>query len=84
MSTLVTDVEGSYENERSGPFQVGLSSGSSRIGLGVSNQLVVLAAAINNTPGPQYIHLGVSLTPDQAETIGRALIEHADKVRSRA
>lgn len=83
MSTLVTEIEGSYKNEKDGPFQVGVSSGSERVGLGASNQLAIVAAVSEKKPTPKHKEFGLSLTPDQAEEIGRALIEHAERVRAR-
>lgn len=76
MSALTVEVEAGYDHD--GPFVVGVNSGTKRVGLGASNQF----AAMTNL-NVEYHSIQMSLTPDQAEQIGRALIEHAEAVRER-
>lgn len=84
MNGRIENVEGSYGHEEEGPYAIGVSSGASRIGLGVSNQMAVVTAVLEQRPAPRPRDMGLSLTPDQAERLGRELIEHAEKVRARA
>ena len=84
MNGRIENVEGSYGYEKDGAYAIGVSSGASRIGLGVSNQMAVITAVLEGRPTPRFRDMGLSLTPDQAEQLGRELIEHAEKVRARA
>lgn len=71
------DVAGGYNHEGV-TYSIGINSGSGGIGLGVSDQ----AHAILNG-GPQTVSLHISLTPDEAEQMGQALVAHAEAVRAR-
>lgn len=66
------EVEGGYDTP--GPFVVGVSSGSARVGFGASNQFAAMIGEV------EYRSIHMSLTPSQARTIGQALIENANKV----
>jgi hypothetical protein len=59
-------------------FTIGINSGASGIGLGISDRMHAMENGVRQT-----VSLGLSLTPDDADTIARALTEHAAAVRER-
>jgi len=58
-------------------YTLGVNSGTSRIGLGVSDR----DDAIMNRR-PQDVSLYISMTAEEAEAIGQALVAHAARIRS--
>jgi hypothetical protein len=75
--SFTRDVKGGWGHE-SITFTLGINSGSGGIGFGVSDQQHAI-----RTGSPQTVSTHMSLTPDDAEAIGRSLIAHAEAVRAR-
>ncbi|QDP45559.1 hypothetical protein SEA_FUZZBUSTER_75 [Microbacterium phage FuzzBuster] len=71
------EVPGGYGHEGK-TYSIGFNSGGGGIGFGVSDQLDAIQHGRE-----QEISLHLSLTPDQAETIGQGLVDHARAVRRR-
>lgn len=76
-TALRHDVAGGWGHEGI-MFSVGVNSGSGGIGFGVSDQFHAITSGTQQTTS---VHL--SLTPDDAEKIGQALLDHAAAVRAR-
>lgn len=76
-ASFARDVKGGWGHEGA-VYTLGVNSGGGGVGFGVSDQ-----AHAMRTGKAQTTSLHMSLTPDDAEAIGRALIEHAEAVRAR-
>ena len=77
VASFARDVKGGWGHE-STIFTLGINSGGGGIGFGVSDQQHAI-----RTGSPQTVSAHMSLTPDDAEAIGKALIAHAVAVRAR-
>lgn len=75
--SFTRDVAGGWGHEGIA-FTLGVNSGSGGIGFGVSDQRHAVM-----TGATQTTSLHLSMTPDDAEAVGRALIAHAEAVRAR-
>lgn len=76
-SPFSTQVPGGWGHEGI-EYSVGISSGSAGIGFGVSDQVYAITHGKK-----QKTALHLSLTPEDAEKIGQALLYHAAAVRGK-
>ena len=76
MNITVNESEQSGNNP-GGALQLGVTSGTERVSLGLSDQIIAL-----QTGRTQRTSLHITLTPEQAERLARALLRSATNVRA--